>query len=88
MNAKPKTVRVRFPVTIIFPPEYVGTSSANMVLGKMPNGATLVAQVHALHTRCRYPRTACRCGAQTLYTLWHAGLLFRDGVPEKRRKGR
>jgi len=70
--------RLKKPVVIVFPPKHVGTSSANLILAEMPSGAVLVAQVHVLHRRCRYPRTACRCGGQSLYALWHEGQRFAE----------
>lgn len=82
--AKAKTVRLKFPVKIVFPPEHVGTESANLVMVEAPSGAVLVAQVHALHLRCRYPRAACRCGGQSLYHMWRAGIEFSERLRVER----
>jgi len=72
-------MKLRFPVIVTLPPEYVGTASAGMVLGRMPSGAVLLAEVHVKHVRCRYPRTECRCGGQALYEMWRAGIEAAQG---------
>ncbi len=75
---KPEVKKLTRPVTLTLPPEYVGTASAGMVLGRAPSGAALVVRVEATHVRCRWPRVRCHCGGQALYEMWRAGLESRE----------